>query len=46
MDLVKLLGRTGFFSFFNGVADFKIKPVLVLIPFFLEAIRLVEFELF
>ena len=30
----------------NCVADFKIKPVLVLISFFLETMRLVKFELF
>ncbi len=46
MDFVELLGQTGFFSFFSGVANFKIKPVLVLVPFVLEAMRHVKLELF
>ena len=43
MDFVKL-GRTRFFSFFYGVANFNIKPVLALVSFFLETMWFIKFE--
>ena len=46
MDFVELFGRTGFFSFFNGVTDLEIEFVLVLVAFLLEAMRRVKLELF
>ena len=45
MECVKLMGGTCFFSFFNGVDNFNIKPVLVLVSFFLETIWFIESEL-
>ena len=45
MDFVELLGRTGFFSFNNGVGNFEIKLVLILVPFLLETMWHVKLEL-
>ena len=46
MHFVEILGRTGFLSFFNGVADSEIEFVLVLVAFLLEAMWQVKLELF
>jgi len=45
VDFVELLGRTGFFSFNNGVRNFEIKLVLILVPFLLETMWHVKLEL-